>query len=262
MVKSSEMSDLERIFKSAVQRADPYQMLIHHLKIENDILIIDFGQERKLFSLADYDAIYVLGTGKATARMARAVEEIFKGRLSGGIISVKYGHTEKLDVIETIEAGHPIPDENSLRAANKMMAAAETFSDKTLVIHLISGGGSALLESLSKYEDPKEHIALTLDDLQKTTKALLDCGAKIEEINCLRKHLSAIKGGQFARMLYPATTISLVLSDVVGDHLDTIASGLTTADSTTYRDALAIIDKYDLENKLPPASCRYDPARG
>jgi glycerate 2-kinase len=251
MNNKEELEDLKDIFFSALDRADPYKMLINNLKIKKNIFQIHFENEHKEFDLSNFDQIYVLGAGKATAKMAKAIEEIFGTKLTGGIISVKYGHTEKLNIIDIIESGHPIPDENSIIAGKKMIQVAKKFTKKTLIINLISGGGSALLESLLEYKSENEEINLTLEDLQKTTKTLLECGATIEEINCIRKHISAIKGGRFAGILYPATLISFILSDVVGDKFDSIASGLTTFDRSSFHGASNIIQKYEINNKLP-----------
>jgi len=156
-----------------------------------------------------------------------------------------------LRTIETIEAGHPVPDENSMHAAARILEIADLADEQTLILNLISGGGSALLAAPAKNIIEGVETALTLEELQETTKLLLGCGAAIEEMNCIRKHLSAIKGGRLAERSSPALQINLLLSDVIGDRLDTIASGPTTHDSTTYRQAHGILRKYDIEGSVP-----------
>ncbi len=246
--------ELEMIFRAGVERVDPYHMLKKHVAVENGKLKISLEGEHLEISLKAISQVYMLGTGKASAPMARAVEEILGNLLAGGIISTKYGYAEPLRKVEVIEAGHPVPDENSLRTGQAMQELANRFDDETLVVNLISGGGSALLEILPQAQtDLRRNLALTLDDLQQTTQVLLESGATINEINCLRKHLSSIKGGQLVRMIQPARSINFILSDVVGDRLDAIASGLTVGDATTFREAWAVLEKYGIQSRIPHA---------
>lgn len=242
--------DLEQIFRAGLARVDPYAMLKEALRVEGNKLEIQFETDTIKIDLQN-KKIFVLGTGKAAARMARAMEDILGERLNGGIISTKYGHTEPLKKVNVIEAGHPVPDENSLRAGEEMRTLARSFDEQTLVVTLLSGGGSALLELLPAGRSAPDGPDLTLDDLRCTTQVLLDCGATINEINCIRKHLSAIKGGQFVRMIQPASSINFILSDVVGDRLDAIASGLTAGDQTTFQEASVILAKYGIEAEIP-----------
>ncbi len=228
-------------------------MLRQHVAVDAGQLLVSFEGNELEIDLRRKEKIFVLGTGKAAAPMARAIEDILGERLDGGIISTKYGHAEALRRVQVIEAGHPLPDENSLNAGQVMRTLASNFNPETLVITLVSGGGSALLELLPEHRSPKKGLFLTLDDLQRTTQILLDCGATIDELNCIRKHLSAIKGGQFIRMIQPAQSINLILSDVVGDRLDAIASGLTVGDPTTFGDAVAILEKYSIQSTVPAA---------
>lgn len=241
-----EFQHLEKIFASALQRVDPRQMILDQLRLDGSALHIAADGRQVEIELDDYDQLLVLGAGKATARMAQAVEELFGGRITRGLISVKYGHTAPLQRIETIEAGHPVPDDNSLLAARRMLELARQADARTLVLNLISGGGSALL-ALPSDEGSRIFFA----DKQQTTRELLACGATINEINTLRKHLSAIKGGRLARAAFPARCVSLILSDVVGDRLDAIASGPTVGDATTFEDCLTIVEKYQLAERLP-----------
>lgn len=249
--------DLSAILQAALRRVDPYRMLMDHVQVDGTNLCIALGTTVQTIDLARFNRIVVIGAGKATAPMALAMEHILGDRLEGGVIGVKYGHTEQLQKIEIVEAGHPVPDENGLQAARKILALAAGSDDRTLVISLISGGGSALLPSPAQAMIDGEKVVLTLDDKQKTTELLLACGADIEEINCIRKHLSMIKGGHLLSRLAPARSINFILSDVVGDRLSSIASGATCVDPTTYADALELLRKYAIADKVPAAVRRF-----
>ncbi|MFQ3619374.1 MAG: glycerate kinase [Spirochaetales bacterium] len=242
---------LEDIFSAALERVDPYKMIKERVLIEHNTLLVRGDTEEYRWDLGRYNRIIVLGAGKATAKMALAIEEIFQSRITEGVISVKPGHTEKLTRVRMIEAGHPVPNEGSVEAGKTLAVLAEKADEKTLVINLISGGGSALLCYPYAWKDAEGSHALTLEDKQKTTRALLACGATIQEINCIRKHLSGIKGGRLAQLLYPAESLNLILSDVVGDRLDSIASGLTVPDRTTYQEAVGLVEKYGISAELP-----------
>lgn len=251
MLMTKEQEHLAQIFSEALDRVDPYKIITNRLTLSNDILTVAMDEGDISVKLNEFERIIVIGAGKATAKMARAIEDILGDRIESGIISVKYGHTEELKYIKTIESAHPVPDENGVKAAQMIENLACSATSKTLVINLISGGGSALLPSPICVEIDGEKIAITLEDKQAVTKALLACGADISEINCIRKHLSNLKGGRLLRCLRPARSLNFILSDVVGDNLDTIASGLTSFDHTTYCDAISIIDHYKLRDKIP-----------
>ncbi|MBN2050181.1 MAG: glycerate kinase [Spirochaetales bacterium] len=238
---------LTEIFTAGVERVDPCRMIRSLVALKGDLLTVALPEQPVSFDLSAYRRVLVLGAGKATARMARALEAVLGDRIDGGLISVKYDHTENLRRIETIEAGHPLPDENSVRAGEALAALAAEADRGTLVINLISGGGSALLSL--PWSEGTHH--LTLEEKQETTRQLLGCGATIQEINCVRKHLSGIKGGRLAELIHPATCLNLILSDVVGDRLDSIASGLTVADETTFQDAKRIMEKYRIWDTAP-----------
>ena len=192
-----------------------------------------------------FQNIFVIGAGKASARMAAAIEKVPRLRIAGGLLSVKYGHTARLRRVELNECGHPVPDENGVAGARRIAGIAQAAGPHDLVICLISGGASALLSL------PADGISLA--DKQATTKALLASGADIHELNTVRKHLSAIKGGQLARMASPASVLTLLLSDVVGDELDVIGSGPTVPDRSTFVEALEIVKRYGLTRRLPKA---------
>ena len=241
--KPGDISELRKdardIFNSGLLSADPAFAINRHLKLHETRLMV----KDTTFDLAQFEEILVIGAGKACAAMAKELENILGSRISRGSIIVKYDHTESLETIELIEAGHPVPDENGQAGAEKLFAMAENAHEKTLVFCLISGGGSAL--------SPLPCDGISLAEKQETTKTLLSCGARIHEINTIRKHLSLIKGGGLARAAYPATIISLILSDVVGDDLDIIASGLTVADTGTFKECEDIIRSYGIALKLP-----------
>ena len=243
--------NLSDILDAAIARVDPYSMLHDCLQVENDHLLIRTDTDQERIDLRPFERVVVMGAGKAGAKMAIAVEEILGERISDGVIAVKPGHGITLQTVRAVDAGHPVPDEGSIAAGRAVTELAEAADAGTLCIVLISGGGSALLTAPLDVSIGAQRVRLTLDDLQRTTAALLQCGATIHEVNCIRKHLSALKGGRLAEKLAPARSVSLILSDVVGDDLDAIASGLTVPDGTTYHDAAAIIEHYDIGSALP-----------
>jgi len=185
----------------------------------------------------------VLAIGKAAWRMAKAARESLEDRISEGIVITKYRHSMgDIEGFVTFEAGHPIPDKNTIEATKRALDMVKDLKGEDLLLFLVSGGGSSL------FELPAENVEL--EDLINITDQLLRSRATISEINAVRKHLSRVKGGHFAEIVNPAGIFSLVLSDVLGDRLDTIASGPAYPDFTTSQDALGIIGKYDI--KLPP----------
>ncbi|WP_330584817.1 glycerate kinase type-2 family protein [Parablautia muri] len=184
--------------------------------------------------------VYVAAIGKAAWVMAKAAADFLGNRLEKGVIVTKYEHTkEMLDRFEIIEAGHPTPDENSILGAHKVIKLLEQAAGEDTVLFLLSGGGSALVEV------PME--GLLLSDIQKMTKQLLFCGARITEINVIRKKLSAIKGGKLAGYIHGAKAYSIILSDIIGENEDMIASGLTYPDDSTVEDVRCLLEKYKLE---------------
>lgn len=235
----------DQIFQAGLRAVEPGAAIGRCCRLENNTLLIGAHS----YPLARFDRILVLGAGKAGAAMARAIEDLLGERLTDGLVAVKYDHLAAVQTVTLCQAGHPLPDENGLNAARALLERAERADDRTLVIFLVSGGGSALLPL------PAEGISLA--DKQATTRVLLACGATIHEINALRKHLSALKGGQLARAVFPATLVSLVLSDVVGDDLDTIASGPCVPDRSTFADCLGIIDRYAIAGQLPETVLRH-----
>jgi hydroxypyruvate reductase len=176
--------------------------------------------------------------------MARGLEEILGESIDSGVVVVKYGYSTPTRRVDIVEAGHPIPDPAGVEGTKQIIDTLRKAGNDDLVFFLVSGGGSALL--------PCPADGLTLEDKQRTTQILLDCGATIHEINSVRKHLSKVKGGRLARLAYPATVVGLILSDVIGDRLEGIASGPTVPDTSTFSDCLKIIERYQLQGKIPP----------
>ena len=220
MSATTQAALLRRMFDAAVASAQPALCVPPHLPTQAEL-----GKGR----------LFVIGAGKASAAMARAVEDAWQGPLSGLVIT-RYGYNVPCERIEIIEAAHPVPDAAGLEGAKRMMDFVKGLSADDIVLCLISGGGSALM--------PLPIDGLTLEHKQAVNRALLASGATISEMNCVRRHLSAIKGGRLAAACHPARVITLLLSYVPGDHPVDIASGPTVADPSTCADALAIVDRY------------------
>jgi len=226
-------------YEEVLAAVDPFLITRKQLQINGSALCT----AGHTFALGSYRRISVIGAGKAGAGMAAAIEELLGERLYDGCVNISDRCGYDLKKLETRLAGHPLPDAAGVAGAHRILEVAAAAERDDLLICLISGGGSSLL--------PLPSAPLTLSDKQLTTSLLLRCGASISEINTVRKHISAIKGGQLARKAWPATLLNLVLSDVLHDPLDFIASGPTVADSTTFSDALAVIEKYGLSEKVP-----------
>jgi glycerate 2-kinase len=233
-------SDALRIFSSALKASDPKEAVLRHVRVSDGVL---FAGKRR-YRLDEFRNIYLTGAGKASARMAVAVERLLGKRITGGLLNVKHGHVAKLRRIRLNECGHPVPDEAGVQGAQEIGNIAAKAGEDDLLICLISGGGSALL--------PFPAQPVTLAEKQDTTQLLLRSGANIHEINTVRKHISSIKGGQLAALAWPAQVLSLILSDVIGDDLDVIGSGPTAPDSSAFLDALAVLEKFGLTNLVPP----------
>jgi glycerate 2-kinase len=233
------------IFNAALAAADPYNAVLNAASVERDQLQVAGAN----YDLAGFERIIVIGAGKATARMALAVESLLGDRIAAGLIVVKDGHTAPLDIIDQVEASHPVPNEAGIAGAQRILQMARAAGAKTLVICLMSGGASALLVA------PVDGV--TLQDKQDATRLLLNAGADIFELNAVRKHLSAVKGGRLAQAVWPAQLLTLIVSDVIGDPLDVIGSGPTSADNSTFAEAWAVIAKFGLQEKLPPRVAEY-----
>jgi glycerate 2-kinase len=246
LIENGETPDIRRgrdlaleCFEQAINAADPKQLIKAKVKVKKDQLQVGDCN----FDLGKFKHVYVVGGGKAGAKMSQAIEEILSKHVTAGAVNIPYGTSKKTNVIKLNEASHPVPDKAGVDGTLRIMALAEQAKKDDLVICLISGGGSSLM--------PLPHEGISLIDKQTLTNALLKSGAEITEINAVRKHLSAFKGGWLAKKAYPATLINLVLSDVMGDPLDSIASGPTIPDTSTFSDAKKILEKYDLWLKIP-----------
>lgn len=225
---------LTGLFQTAVVAADPKKVLPDYL----DGVLKELTLQKEQTVQKEKGKIVVIGAGKAAASMAAALENNWVGSQLSGVVVTAYGHAERCEHIEVIEAAHPVPDENSEIAARRILERVSGLNENDLVICLLSGGGSSLLALPA--------FGITLADKQQVNQALLKSGADIHEINCVRKHLSAIKGGRLAAACYPAKLITFAISDVPGDDPAVIASGSTVADPTTRQQALAVLEKYEI----------------
>lgn len=232
---------LRSITLAGVAGADPEQVLRSRVWLEGQRLHID----DTVYDLTQFDRVLLLGAGKAAARMATVLESILGDALTAGVVVVKHGHLEPLQRVRLMEAGHPVPDAPGILGATALLEAAHEATDRDLVLFALTGGASAVT--------PLPAEGITLTEKQEATSLLLSCGASIHEVNAVRKHLSRFKGGQLARALVPATVVTLIVSDVVGDDLDVIGSGPTAPDPSTFASALEVIRTYGLEAQMPSA---------
>ena len=234
-----------RLQHAALTAVDPAEAVYRCVSRVGDRLLVD----QRAYALYDFDHIYLVGAGKAAMPMADAMSELLGEQLHGGVVITKYRHADRPlpDQIRVHEAGHPVPDQNSVAATRDLVQLLQATTPRDLVFCVISGGGSALLTL------PAE--GLTLADLQTTTQALLRAGATIHQINTIRKHLDVIKGGGLACAANRAPIVTLVLSDVIGDDLSVIASGPTAPDPSTFAEAWQIVQQFDLVDQLPAAVC-------
>ncbi len=245
MIHNSEMHDQIKakgiqIFKAATESVNPYTITLKALKSREEML-------------RRFKKIFIVGIGKAAHPMTMAAEEFLGNNITDAIVITKYGHGDSLKNIEVIQAGHPIPDEKGVIGAERIYEivakAGATNCGNNIVLFLISGGGSALMTAPVK--------EITLNDLMAVNEGLIASGADIYEINSVRKHLSRLKGGRLAQLAHPASVLSLIISDVVGNDISTIASGPTTFDPTTFGDTIKVIEKYKLKDKIPSSVIDY-----
>ena len=228
-------SDSVSIFQACLDAADPEKAVKRFVSLDGEDLVI--GQDMRV-RLADLGRILVVGAGKASAPMAKALEDLLGDHIGTGVLCVKYGHGLELKRIKVREAGHPVPDKPGEDAAQEISDLLRSAGPTDLVLACISGGGSALL--------PGPPDKITLEEKQDLTRKLLAVGANIHEMNVVRKHLSVTKGGGLMRMAHPALVVNLMLSDVIGDDPGTIASGPFAPDNSTFEDALRILERYKL----------------
>ena len=233
--------NLIKIFNAAVASVQPTHLMPAHLFIKDGLLhIID-----QTFPVSNLPAIYVIGAGKASAAMALATEQVIVNFITSGLVVTKYDHALSLQKIRCMEAAHPVPDEEGVRGTQATIELLQQANENDIVICLISGGASAL------WADVPEGASLA--DVQNTFQSLLNTGANIREMNTVRKHLSALKGGRLLKHAPAANWFTFIISDVPGDDPAIIASGPTVPDNSTYHEAKDILEKYGLWHKLPPS---------
>jgi len=239
--KSKEREIALNILEKGITSVLPENVIKNNVKLEGNVLKIK-DQE---FNLEDYDNIFVIGGGKASYKMAEIINKILKKKISKGFVNSIIN--KKVGSMIISKAGHPSPDEKGMKGVQKMLSIKPSIND--LIICLISGGGSAMLPM------PVEEISL--EEMKTVNDLLLKAGANIYEVNTVRKHLSQVKGGNLARILHPATIVSLIISDVIGDDLSVIASGPTSADKSTFKDAILILENHNLIDKIPKNALQY-----
>ncbi|PKO13756.1 MAG: glycerate kinase [Chloroflexi bacterium HGW-Chloroflexi-10] len=230
---------IQRILSAAIQAVEPGNAIANFVQRRGALLTVDDVD----YDLDAYRHVYVLAIGKASQAMTKALVRILGDYLTCGWVIPKHAYHETDPRLTVQPGGHPLPDENSLAAGNLLVQASQSFSVEDLVFCLVSGGGSALVTA--------PYPGITLQDMQDLTRELLACGARIDEINTLRRHLDQVKGGGLAKLAAPAQIVSLILSDVVGSPLEAIASGPTVADPSSVQDALDVIDRYHLGGSIP-----------
>ena len=248
-MKSTSRRSLKRearaIFRAGLDAVHAGEAVSRHVKIEKECgrEFLLCGKQR--ISLDETERIIVLGAGKASSQMARALERRLGNRIAGGAVVTQYGHAERCRYIEILEAAHPVPDISGVEASRKIEKWAAAARKEDMVIFLLSGGGSALM--------PAPAPGISLADKQSVTTSLLRAGAPIEALNCVRKHLSELKGGNLARKIFPARMNVLLVSDVIGDPLDVIGSGPAAGDSSTFAEAKAYLQRYGVFREIPEA---------
>ena len=235
---------LHKLIAAGLSAADPYHALLKHVVLTRHSLRLG----RRTYNLSHVDRIVVVGAGKASARMAQALETALGPRLDDGLVIVKTGHTLATKQITVLEASHPIPNRAGLHATQRLLRLTHHLTSRDLLIVLLSGGASSLL--------PAPVAGVTLSDKQRTTRLLLHSGATINEMNVVRKHLSLIKGGGLAASTR-AKIVTLLLSDVIGDDLGSIGSGPTAGDLSTFAEAVDVLQRYRSWRAVPEAVRRY-----
>lgn len=234
-----------KILNFAIDSVKPEQLLNNSISFTDNCLSV----KNHLYQIDKFENVYVIGAGKASAFMAIEIEKLFADSITAGVVVTKYNHTTDCKKIRVIEAGHPIVDENSLLATDKVLQLLSKTTKNDLVIFLLSGGGSSLLE--------KPAPSVLLEDYIQLNKILLNCSADIAEINTVRKKISLIKGGKLARFIYPSECISLIISDVIGDDIASIASGPIYPDQTKTSEIFDIFNKYKITSEIPVSIFNY-----
>ncbi len=250
MVEISEQTsklkrDALKVIWQAIESVNPENAINRNFRLKYENLHVG----DTILKLSDFQKVHIVGAGKASTQMAKALENILLKRLTGGMVYTKRGSEVPLHTVNVFAADHPVPDRDSLLAAQRTMEFAKNCELQDLIICLISGGASAM------WSLPVSGV--NFEDKQKTVATLLKCGANIHEMNTIRKHLSRIKGGHLAQMAHPATVVTLAISDVVGDEISSIGSGPTVGDPTTFKQAMAVLEKYNIALELPSSVLDY-----
>jgi hydroxypyruvate reductase len=244
MSTESARAKLKALFTAAVAAVDPRLLIRHSIAIEGSRLLVQAGETRGTFPLPD--RVFVVGAGKGAGLLALELETVLGERLAGGVVVIPQGQTTALHRVAIVHGEHPLPGPGSIVGAEQIAALLSRKRPSDLVCFCLTGGASSLLVSPAP--------GLTLENKLAVNRLLLDSGAPIHAVNTVRKHLSQIKGGGLARWVFPATLVSFILSDVIGDDLSTIGSGPTVADPSTFQDAWGILEEYDLLGRVPPAA--------
>lgn len=232
-------STLRAILDAALEAVAPDKAIHRHVHVEGSTMTVAGIR----YDLDAFDHVYIVGAGKGAAPMAATLETMLGDRITDGAVCVKYDHAVPTRTVTVYEGAHPVPDANGEQAARAILEIAAKATERDLVLCVITGGASALTPALVE--------GISLEDGKAATSLLLECGATIHEINAIRKHLSIFGSGNLARAAHPARLIALIISDVVGDNLDVIASGPTSPDSSTFVQCMEIVQRYGIHDKLP-----------
>lgn len=247
MLSEEVRSRLQTLFAAAVNAVDPRHLIQRIVRIDHDRLIVQTLNQTQYVPLTG--RIFILGAGKGAGLLAQGLESVLGERVTGGVVALPHGQHVHLQSVTTIQGEHPLPGPGSLRAAEQMAALLAHKQDTDLICFCLTGGASSLLVS------PVPGLSLT--DKLAVNRQLIACGADIVAINTVRKHLSCIKGGGLARLAFPSPLVSFILSDVIGDDLSTIGSGPTVPDPTTFQDAWAILNAFEILDTIPPSAREY-----
>lgn len=247
MVSEEDRSRLQTLFTAAVDAVNPRHLIQRVVQLDHDYLIVHTPDQPQSIPLTG--RIFILGAGKGAGLLAQGLETVLGERVTGGVVALPRGQQLHLKRVRSVQAEHPLPGSGSLLAAEQMMSLLTEKTDTDLICFCLTGGASSLLVSPVP--------GLSLADKLEVNRQLIACGADIGAINTIRKHLSRLKGGGLARLVFPSPLISFILSDVVGDDLSTIGSGPTVPDPTTFRDAWRLLHAFAILDKIPAAARTY-----